>query len=87
MLLQHDDVYSLRVFKSKETEATRATSGSIAHHSAFENLTELLKVVLQGFYGWLISTTYGRYQAIYQLTIRGFPVQSAYKHFPTDNVS
>lgn len=46
MLLQHDDIYRLGVFESEEAKTTRTARCSIPHHSALENLAELLKVIL-----------------------------------------
>lgn len=50
MLLHHDHVDNLGVFESQETETTRASSDSIAHHCAFCDFAELGEVVLERFY-------------------------------------
>lgn len=45
MLLHHDGVHGLGVTESKETEASRAASGAVAHYSAFLNIAELREIL------------------------------------------
>lgn len=47
VLLDHNYVDRLWVLESEEAEASRAASGTIAHHLAVDDLSELREVVLE----------------------------------------
>ena len=47
VLLDHDDVYNLRVLERQEAETTRAACDAISHDCAFRDFAVLCEVVLE----------------------------------------